>query len=102
MPLVPAVELHYSGSTGPSRVCRPRRQDTQGVLSIIHRWAFPMKAILDVGVVCVIVVMMGAVGMELEGRHFRAVMQRKGTLILRSPCTGQASPASPACLCTSW
>ncbi len=26
-----------------------------------------MKAILDLGVVCVIVLMMGAVGMELEG-----------------------------------
>jgi BASS family bile acid:Na+ symporter len=41
-----------------------------------------MKAILDIGVVCVIVLMMGAVGMVLERRHFRAVLQRKGALVL--------------------
>jgi hypothetical protein len=41
-----------------------------------------MKGILDVGVVCVLVLMMGAVGMALERRHFRAVLQRKGTLVL--------------------
>ena len=41
-----------------------------------------MKAILDIGVLCIIVLMMGTVGMELEGRHFRAVAQRKGALLL--------------------
>ena len=41
-----------------------------------------MKAILDVGAVCVLVLMMGAVGMGLEGRHFREVLRRKGTLVL--------------------
>src|SRR5574341_1072510 len=41
-----------------------------------------MKTVLDFGVVCVTVLMMGAVGMELEGRHFRDVARRKGTLIL--------------------
>jgi len=41
-----------------------------------------MKGILDVGVVCVLVLMMGAVGMGLEGRHFREVLRRKGTLVL--------------------
>ena len=41
-----------------------------------------MKTILDSGVVVVIVLMMGAVGMELEGRHLRAVLRRKGLLLL--------------------
>ena len=41
-----------------------------------------MKAILDIGVVAVTVLMMGAVGMELEGRHLRAIMRRKGTVLL--------------------
>jgi BASS family bile acid:Na+ symporter len=41
-----------------------------------------MKAILDIGVVCVTVLMMGAVGMELEARHLRDVARRKGTLFL--------------------
>lgn len=41
-----------------------------------------MKAVLDIGVFCIIVLMMGTVGMELEGRHFRAVAQRKGALLL--------------------
>jgi bile acid:Na+ symporter, BASS family len=41
-----------------------------------------MRAFLDIGVVCVIVLMMGAVGMALERRHFRAVLQRKGTFVL--------------------
>lgn len=41
-----------------------------------------MKAILDIGVLCIIVLMLGTVGMELEGRHFRAVAQRKGALLL--------------------
>lgn len=41
-----------------------------------------MKAVLDIGVLCIIVLMMGTVGMELEGRHFRAVAQRKGALLL--------------------
>ncbi len=41
-----------------------------------------MKAILDIGVVCVTVLMMGAVGMELEARHLRDVARRKGTLVL--------------------
>ena len=40
--------------------------------------AGPMKAILDIGVLCVIVLMMGAVGMDLEERRLRAVIQRKG------------------------
>lgn len=41
-----------------------------------------MKTILDIGVLCIIVLMMGTVGMELEGRHFRAVARRKGALLL--------------------
>lgn len=41
-----------------------------------------MKPILDIGVVSVTVLMMGAVGMELEGRHFRDVARRKGRLVL--------------------
>jgi len=41
-----------------------------------------MKAILDIGVLCVTVLMMGAVGMELEGRHLRAVMRQMGALVL--------------------
>ena len=41
-----------------------------------------MKAVLDIGVLCIIVLMLGTVGMELEGRHFRAVAQRKGALLL--------------------
>lgn len=39
-----------------------------------------MKAILDIGVSGNVILMMGTVGMELEGRHFRAVARRKGTL----------------------
>jgi len=41
-----------------------------------------MKAVLDIGVLGVIVLMMAAVGMELEARHFRAVARRKGALLL--------------------
>jgi len=41
-----------------------------------------VKAVLDIGVLCIIVLMLGTVGMELEGRHFRAVAQRKGALFL--------------------
>ncbi len=41
-----------------------------------------MIAILDIGVVSVTVLMMGAVGMELEARHLRDVARRKGTLAL--------------------
>jgi hypothetical protein len=33
----------------------------------------PVKAVLDIGVLCIIVLMMGTVGMELEGRHFRVL-----------------------------
>ncbi len=41
-----------------------------------------MKAILDIGVFCVNVLTTAAVGMELEGWHFRAVVRRKGVLLL--------------------
>ncbi len=41
-----------------------------------------MKSVLDIGVVSVTVLMMGAVGMELEGRHLRDVVRRKGTPVL--------------------
>ena len=40
-----------------------------------------MKTVLDLGVLGVLVLMMGAVGMELEGRHFRAVARRKRMLL---------------------
>jgi BASS family bile acid:Na+ symporter len=52
-----------------------------------------MKTILDVGVVCVTVLMMGAVGMELEGRHFRDVARRKGTLVLTVAVQAVVLPA---------
>ena len=42
----------------------------------------PVKTVLDLGVLCIIILMMATVGMELEGRHFRVVAQRKGTLLL--------------------
>ena len=41
-----------------------------------------MKGILDLGVLFVIILMMAAVGLELEGHHFRAVLQRKRLLLL--------------------
>lgn len=41
-----------------------------------------MKAVLDIGILGVIVLMTTAVGMELEARHFRAMAQRKGALLL--------------------
>ena len=47
-----------------------------------------MKPILDIGVLCVIVLMTAAVGMELEQQHFRAVTRRR-PLLLRS-LAGQA------------
>ncbi len=52
-----------------------------------------MKAILDIAVVCIIVLMMGAVGMELEGRHIREVTRRKGTLILTPAAQAVVLPA---------
>jgi BASS family bile acid:Na+ symporter len=52
-----------------------------------------MKAILDIGVVCVTVLMMAAVGMELEGRHFRAVARRKGALVLTLVAQAVVLPA---------
>jgi hypothetical protein len=52
-----------------------------------------MKAILDIGVVAVIVLMMGAVGMELEGRHHRAVLRRKGMLPLTLAAQAVILPA---------
>jgi bile acid:Na+ symporter, BASS family len=52
-----------------------------------------MKAILDFGVLGVFVLMMGAVGMELEGRHFRAVARRKGLLLLTLVAQAVALPA---------
>jgi BASS family bile acid:Na+ symporter len=41
-----------------------------------------VKGILDLGVLFVIILMMAAVGLELEGHHFRAVLQRKRLLLL--------------------
>lgn len=41
-----------------------------------------MKTTIDIGVLVVIVLMMVAVGLELEGRHFRAVARRKALLLL--------------------
>ena len=52
-----------------------------------------MKAILDLGVLSVLVLMMGAVGMELEGRHFRAVARRKWTLLLALAAQAVVLPA---------
>jgi bile acid:Na+ symporter, BASS family len=52
-----------------------------------------MNAILDVGVVCVVVLMMGAVGMELEGRHFREVLRRKGMVVLLLAAQAVVLPA---------
>jgi BASS family bile acid:Na+ symporter len=52
-----------------------------------------MRTILDVGVVCVTVMMMGAVGMELEGRQFREVARRKGTLVLTLAVQAVVLPA---------
>jgi len=52
-----------------------------------------MKPILDIGVFCVIVLMMGAVGMELEERHLRAVMRRKGMLLLTLAAQAVVLPA---------
>ena len=47
-----------------------------------------MKMILDISVLCLNVLTMITVGMDLEGRHFGIVAQRKGRLIL-----GLAAPA---------
>lgn len=52
-----------------------------------------MKATLDIGVVGILVLMMGAVGMELEGRHFRAVARRKGALLLTLAAQAVLLPA---------
>jgi BASS family bile acid:Na+ symporter len=52
-----------------------------------------VKAVLDIGVLCIIVLMMGTVGMELEGRHFRAVAQRKGALLLTVAAQALILPA---------
>lgn len=52
-----------------------------------------MKAVLDIGVLGVIVLMMAAVGMELEARHFRTVAQRKGTLLLTLAAQAVILPA---------
>ena len=41
-----------------------------------------MKTVLDLGVLCIIILMMPKVGMELEGRHFRVAAQQKGTLLM--------------------
>ena len=41
------------------------------------------KTILDLGVLFVTVLLMITVGMELEGRHFRQVAQRKFALYRR-------------------
>ena len=52
-----------------------------------------MRTILDLGVRGVTVLMMGAVGMELEGRHLRAVMRRKGLLLLALAAQAVVLPA---------
>jgi BASS family bile acid:Na+ symporter len=52
-----------------------------------------MKAMLDIGILGVIVLMMTAVGMELEARHFRTVAQRKGALFLTLAAQAAILPA---------
>jgi bile acid:Na+ symporter, BASS family len=52
-----------------------------------------MKAVLDLGILGVIVLMMTAVGMELEARHFRTVAQRKGALLLTLAAQAVILPA---------
>jgi bile acid:Na+ symporter, BASS family len=52
-----------------------------------------MKAVLDIGILGVVVLMMTAVGMELEARHFRAVAQRKGALLLTLAAQAAILPA---------
>ena len=52
-----------------------------------------MKAVLDIGVLGIIVLMMGTVGLELEGRHFRAMAQRKGALLLTVAAQALILPA---------
>ncbi len=45
-----------------------------------------MKAILDIGVLLVTVLMVVTVGMELEAQHFRALAERKRVLMPPLPC----------------
>jgi BASS family bile acid:Na+ symporter len=52
-----------------------------------------MKAVLDIGILAVIVLMMAVVGMELEARHFRTVAQRKGALLLALAAQAAILPA---------
>ena len=51
-----------------------------------------MKTILDIGVFCVNVLTMAAVGMGLEARHFGAVGQRKGVLLVTLAAQALALP----------
>jgi BASS family bile acid:Na+ symporter len=51
-----------------------------------------MKTILDIGVFCVNVLTMAAVGMGLEARHFGAVAQQKGVLLLTLAAQALALP----------
>jgi bile acid:Na+ symporter, BASS family len=41
-----------------------------------------MKLVIDIGVVCLNLLLMVVVGMELEGQHFRMVFKKKGLLIV--------------------
>jgi BASS family bile acid:Na+ symporter len=52
-----------------------------------------VKVVLDIGVLGVLVLMMGAVGMELERQHFRAVAERKGMLLLTLAAQAAILPA---------
>jgi BASS family bile acid:Na+ symporter len=52
-----------------------------------------MKVVIEIGVLFVLVLMMVAVGTELEGRHFRAVARRKGLLLLTLASQAVVLPA---------
>jgi predicted Na+-dependent transporter len=52
-----------------------------------------MKVIIDSGVLCVLVVMMVAVGMDLEGQHFREVSRRKWVVAATLVCQSLVLPA---------
>ena len=52
-----------------------------------------MKAVLDIGILGVLVLMMGTLGMELEARHFRTVAQRTGVLLLTLAAQALILPA---------
>jgi len=52
-----------------------------------------MKVIIDIGVLFVLVIMMVAVGMDLEGQHFREVSRRKWVVVLTIACQMVVLPA---------